>query len=127
MHSKSNIKFTPYNNANEVVDEPFESLLPRYQCNLETSMDRHEFIFDAVQLMYYKCCRVIEFIYKFSGWIKKTNNKSKNKDDKYFQCTVMVASSYEEIKWNPERVSNIKAFINKYKWKGINYSPKIDD
>ena len=68
MHSKSNnIKFTPYNNANEVVDEPFESLLSRYQCNLETSMDRSEFIFDSVQLMYYKCYRVTEFIYRFSG------------------------------------------------------------
>ena len=72
MHSKSNnIKFTPYNNANEVVDEPFESLLSRYQCTLETSMDRSEFIFDSVQLMYYKCYRVTEFIYRFSGWIKK--------------------------------------------------------
>ena len=25
------------------------------------------------------------------------------------------------------RVSNIKPFINKYNWKGINYSSKIDD
>ena len=32
MHSKSNnIKLTLYDNANEVVDELFESLLPRYQ------------------------------------------------------------------------------------------------
>ena len=34
---------------------------------------------------------------------------------------------YEEIKWNPERVSNIKPYINKYNWKGINYPSKIDD
>ena len=39
----------------------------------------------------------------------------------------MVALNYEEIKWNPERVSNIKLFINKYKQKGINYPSKIDD
>ena len=38
-----------------------------------------------------------------------------------------VALNYEEIKQNPERVSNIKPFINKYKWKGINYPSKIDD
>ena len=31
---------------------------------------------------------------------------------------------YEEIKWNPERVSNIKPYINKYNWKGINYPSK---
>ena len=28
---------------------------------------------------------------------------------------------------NPERVSNIKPFINNYHWKGINYLWKIDD
>ena len=37
MHSKSNnIKFTSYNNTNEVVDELFESLFSTYQENLET-------------------------------------------------------------------------------------------
>ena len=39
----------------------------------------------------------------------------------------MVALTYEEIKWNLERVSNIKQFINKYKRKGINYPSKIED
>ena len=29
---------------------------------------------------------------------------------------VTVALIYEEIKWDSERVSNIKLFINKYKW-----------
>ena len=29
--------------------------------------------------------------------------------------------------WNPERVSNIKPCINKYKWKGVNYPSKIDN
>ena len=33
----------------------------------------------------------------------------------------------EKYKWNPERVSNIKPFINKYNWKGIKYPTKIDD
>ena len=28
---------------------------------------------------------------------------------------------------HPERVSNIKPFINKYRWKVINYPSKIDD
>ena len=28
---------------------------------------------------------------------------------------------------HPERISNIKPFINKYKWKGINYPSKTDD
>ena len=39
----------------------------------------------------------------------------------------MVALNYEEIKWNRERISNIKQFINKYKWKGIKHPSKIGD
>ena len=38
MHSKSNnIEFTSYNEAHEVVDELFKSLLTRHQSNLEIS------------------------------------------------------------------------------------------
>ena len=39
IHSKSNnIEYMPYDNANEVVDELFESLLSRYQLALKTSI-----------------------------------------------------------------------------------------
>ena len=39
MHSKSdNIEFMLYDDANEVVNELFESLLSRYQIGLETAM-----------------------------------------------------------------------------------------
>ena len=56
MHSRSNnIKRPSYNDPNEVVDELFESLRSRYQGNLETSMRGSDFIFDLIQLMYYKC------------------------------------------------------------------------
>ena len=34
---------------------------------------------------------------------------------------------YEEIESHPERFSNIKPFINKYKSKGINSLSKIDE
>ena len=40
---------------------------------------------------------------------------------------IAVALNYEEIQLHPERVSNIKPFINKYNWKGINKASKIDD
>ena len=49
MHSKSNnIIFTSYNDANEVVDELFDSLRSRYEENLETSMKKKEFIFNSI-------------------------------------------------------------------------------
>ena len=59
MHSRSNnINFKSCNDANEVVDELFESLRSRYQRNLETSTRARDFIFDSVQLIYYKCHKV---------------------------------------------------------------------
>ena len=129
---RNNIKFTSHNDANEVVNELFESLSSRYQRNLETWMQKSDFIFDSVQLMYYKCHKV-NFIRSGSyidtpDWIneKKATINPKNTDDKYFQYAATVALNYDKIKWNPERVSNIKAFINKYNWKEINYPSKID-
>ena len=59
MHSKNeNIEFMTYDNANEIVNELFESLLSRYQIGLETSMRGNDFIFDSVQLLYYKCHKI---------------------------------------------------------------------
>ena len=49
------------------------------------------------------------------------------KDDKYFQYAATGALNYEESKWNPEIVSNIKPFIDTYNRKGINYLSKIYD
>ena len=64
-----------------------------------------------------------------TDWIKKKKATihSKNKDDKCFQYALTVALNYGEIESHPERVSNIKPFINRYKWKGINYPSKKDD
>ena len=44
MHSSSgNIKFTPYSDANDVIDKLFKSLRSRYQENLETLMRGSDF------------------------------------------------------------------------------------
>ena len=87
----------------------------------------------SVQLLYYKCHKV-NFCLGGSyidspDWIKKkkATTNPKNTDDKCFQYTVTVALNYEEIESHPERVSNIKPFINKYNWEGINYPSKVDD
>ena len=134
MHSTSdNIKFTPYSDAIEVVDKMFVLLGSKYQVNLETSMRGKDFIFDTVQLMHYKCHKVN---FKRGGsyidsseWIKKKKAiiNTKNTDGKCFQYTSTAASNYEEIESHAERTSNIKLFINKYNWEGINYALKIDD
>ena len=135
MHSSSsNIKCTPYSDANNVIDKLFKSPRSRYQENLETSLKGSDFIFSSVELMYYKCYKVI---FKHGGsfidspdWKKKKKAtiNPKNTDDKYnnhYKAT--VALNYEVIESHPERVSNVKPFLNKYDWKGIYHPSKIDD
>ena len=58
---------------------------------------------------------------------EKINNKSEKESHKFFQYAVTVALNYGEIESDPENVSNIKLFVNKYKWKGIKHPSKIDD
>ena len=81
--------------------------------------------------MYYKCHKASFghgglYIHSLD-WIKKKKAtiNPKNKDNKCCQYAVMVILNYEETESPPERVSNIKAFINKYNWKEINYWSKI--
>ena len=59
MYWKSdNIEAMTYYNANEVIEEIFKSLLSRYQIGLETSLKGSHFVFDSVQLLYYKCHKI---------------------------------------------------------------------
>ena len=52
---------------------------------------------------------------------KKTSINSKNNDNKCFQYALTVALNHEQIKSHPERISNIKTFIDKYNWKEVSF------
>ena len=59
MDSKScNVEIMINDKADEVIKELCQSILSRYQIGLETSMKRSEFIFDCIQLLYYKCKKI---------------------------------------------------------------------
>ena len=49
--------------------------------------------------------------------VKKATMNPKNNDDKCFQYAVAVTLNHEQIKSHPERISNIKPFIDQYNWK----------
>ena len=44
--------------TNNMIDELFESLLQRYQNNLEESMRGNEFVCDSIDLLYYHLHKV---------------------------------------------------------------------
>ena len=80
MHlSRDNIKFTSYSKVNDVIEKLFKLLRSKYKDGLETSTKGSDFIFDSVQLVYYKYHKVN---FKCAGsfidspyWIKKKKTK----------------------------------------------------
>ena len=62
---------------------------------------------------------------KSPEWIsyKKAKINPKNKDNKCFQYSITVALNHQEI----ENYPNIKPFVDKYNWKGIDFPAEIKD
>ena len=84
-----------------------------------------EFVFDSVDLLYYKLHKVS--LNRGGSYIdspkllknKKATINPKNNDDRCFQYSIAVVLNHKNIRSHPERTSNIKPFIGKYDWKEI--------
>ena len=135
MHSKSvNIEIMVGVNNNEIIKNIFNSLLRRYQKGLEESMRGSDFVFDYVESLTYIFYKIDM---KRSGsyieapkWIKNkkaTINPQNKDDDKCFQYAVTIALNYDRIENHPERVNNVKSFINQYDWTEINFPSHVGD
>ena len=57
---------------------------------------------------------------------KRPTMNPKNKD-KCFQYSVTVALNHQNIENHPERISNIKPFVDQYNWEGIDFPDGIKD
>ena len=91
-------------------------------------------IFDCVHSLYYNChrinCKRDGSYIDSPDWIKNkkaTINPINKKDNECFQNGVIAVLNHEEIKKDPQRITNIKPFINKYNWKGIYYPSEKND
>ena len=135
MHSKSdNFEIMIGANTNEIIKNLFDSLLQRYQKDLEASMRGSDFVFDYVESLNYIFHKID---LKRSGsyikdpeWIKNkkaTINPKNKKDDKCFQYAVKISLNYDKIGDNPERVSKVKPFVNQYDWSEINFPSHVND
>ena len=63
------------------------------------------------------------------NWLarKKAIINPKNKDQECFKWAVIVASRWEEINNNPERISKLKRFEKDFDWSGIEFPVSIKD
>ena len=96
MHASNHTEIMIGNETSEIIEGLFESFLQKYQEKLEESMRRSEFLFECVNLLYYKLQKVIlsrgrSYIHS-PKWPKnkKALINPKNKDDKCFHYTVAV-------------------------------------
>ena len=134
MHIKGdNIYVMMGNETDEANKELFESLLPRYQEGLEESMKVSVFVFDSIDLLEYKFNKI--GLNRGGAYVdspkqlkdKKATINPKCDYGKCFQYLLTVALNYQNIKSYPERISNIKPFIDQYDWKEINFPTQQKD
>ena len=86
-----------------------------------------EFDFDGNNVLYYDLNRTTfdrgTSCIDSPEWIKnkKATINPNNNDNRCFQYVLTVALNYEKIKKNPQRISEIKPFINQYNWNKIDF------
>ena len=96
-------------------------------------MRRSKFVF-SVDLLYYELHKISpnsrgSYI-DSPKWLKhkKATINPKNNNEKCFQYVLTVALNYQNMKKeNPEKISKIKSFIDRYNWKEIDFSSHKKD
>ena len=121
------------NETNEIINGLLKSFLSNYQNEEKILRNGSNFVFESVDLLSYHIHKTTlkrrKSLTKSLEWIlnKRATINPKNKDNKCFQYSITVALNHQNIENHPERISNIKPFIDKYNWKGIDFPAGIKD
>ena len=128
-----NIKIFIGTEKDDIISELSESLFKKYQKGLETKMKGSEFVFDSVDLLYYRLPKITlnrgRSYIDYPDWLKNKRAiiNPKNKNNECFKYAITIALNHEKIKKDPQRTSKIKPFINNYNWKDIEFSSHSKD
>ena len=121
------------NETPEIITKLIKSFLSNYQEEEKILRNGSNFVFESVDLLSYHIHKTSlkrgKSYIKSPEWIlnKRATINPKNKDNKCFQYSITVALNHQNIENHPERISNIKPFIDKYNWKGIDFPAGIKD
>ena len=90
------------------------------------------FVFENVDLLSYRFHKTSlnrgkSYIKSSELVLNKRETINQKNDDKCFKYSITVALNHQNIENHPERISNIKTFINQYNWKDIGFPPGIKD
>ena len=99
----------------------------RYQEGLETKTKGSSFVFELIDLLEYHLHKISlnrgSSYINSREWIKNKGvtinpkNTKNTKNNMCFQYAITAALNHQNIDRHPERISNLKPFINNYKWK----------
>ena len=127
MHAKSdNITIMRGVETEDIINELFNTFRKRYQEGLETKMRGSSFTFDRIDLLKYHLHKIS--LNRGNSYIESperlknkgvTINPKNTKDNNCFQYAITAALNGQNIDNHPERISNLKPFINNYNWKNI--------
>ena len=133
MYTRSdNIEIMFGDNNDDIIEQLFDTLLKKYEENLQNKLRGSEFEFDGVNFLYYDFNKTS--INRGGSYIdspkwlknKKLTINPKSNDGKCFQYAV-TALNFDKIKKDPQRVSKIKPFIEKYNWEDIDFPSTSKD
>ena len=116
----------------DIINRLIESFLSNYQKEETMLRNGSNFVFDSVDLLTVHIHKINlkrgKSYIKSPDWIytKRATINPKNKD-KCFQYSITVVLNHKEISNHPERISNIKPFINYYNLGGIDFPVGIKD
>ena len=134
MHTRSNNEeFVNGSDTDEVIKLLFESFLQKYEENLQEKMRGSDSEFDGVNFLYYdfnktSISRGGSYI-DSPKWLKdkKSTINPRNNDHICFQYAVTLALNLNRVNKDPQRVSKIKPFIEKYNWEDIDFPSTSKD
>ena len=128
-----NIEIMFGDDNDDIIEQLFESLLQKYEENLQNKVRGSEFEFDGVNFLYYDFNKTSidrggSYI-DSPKWLKdkKSTINPKSNDDECFQYAVTLALNLDKIKKDAQRVSKIKPFIEKYNWEDIDFPSTSKD
>ena len=134
MYTRSNNeKFMNGSDTDEFIKLLFESFSQKYEDNLQEKMRGSDFEFDGVNFLYHDFNKTSinrggPYI-DSPKWLKdkKSTINPKINDDRCFQYGVTLALNLNRINKDPQGVSKIKPFIEKYNWEDIDFSSTSKD
>ena len=121
------------NETDDIIKGLLNSFLNNYQKEEIILRNGSNFVFESVDLLSYHIHKTSlkrgKSYIKSPEWIlnKRATINPKNKDNKCFQYSITVALNHQNIENHPERISNIKPFIDQYNWEGIEFLAGIKD